>query len=231
MKPKFRILAILLIILFAGISACDLLNLNKDEETDPSKTMGKEGNYWSANIPDVGETKITIDQNVDGNVVASIPYNGTTYEIEGKITDNGFYDYVYSSGDKSKPFTLVKFDASVGDKWEFKSGTQTVTREVVKKSTTDDTSYQGFWMIKTIDVLETVPAGFKIQGAVGLKSGLLGLNNGKPDEVAKLLSGETQVKTILWKFNHKFGFIAAEITKTDNTTVTINSNDTNVASF
>jgi len=231
MKPKFRILAILLIILIAGISACDLLNSKNEEETDPSKTMGKEGNYWSANIPGIGETAITIDQNNDGNVVASIPYNGTTYEIEGKITDAGFYDYVYSSGDKSKPFTLVKFDANVGDKWEFKIGTQTVTREVVKKSTTDDTSYQGFWMVKTIDVLETVPAGLKLEGGVSLKSGLLNLNSGEADEVAKLLSGETQVKTILWKFNHKFGFIAAEITKTDNTKVTINSNDTNVASF
>jgi len=231
MKPKFQIIFMTLLFLF-GIMACDLLNFEKKgEETDPAKTMGKVNNYWSANIPGVGETAITIDQNIDGNVVASIPYNGTTYEIEGKITDNGFYDYVYSNGDKSKPFTLVKFDANVGDKWEYKSGTQTVTREVVKKSTTDDTPYQGFWMVKTIDVLETVPAGFKIVGAVGLKSGLLGLNNGKPDEVAKLLTGETQVKTILWKFNHKFGFIAAEITKTDNTKVTISSNDTNVASF
>jgi hypothetical protein len=231
MKTKNRLSLLLIVMIISGFVACDILNTDK-EETDPEKTMGKEGNYWSANVPGVGATQITITENNDGNVVATIPYNGTNYEVEGKITDNGFYDYVYSNGDKSKPFPLVKFDASVGDKWEFKVGTLTVTREVVKKSTTDDTSYQGFWYIKTIDVLETVPAGLKLQGAgTGLKSGLLALNNGSADEVAKLVTGETQVKSILWKFNHKFGFIAAEVTKTDNTKVTINSNDTNVASF
>ena len=231
MKTQNLFNVFMVALVMIGLSTCDLLNSDK-EQTDPSKTMGKVDNYWSASIPGVGNTTITINENNGGNVVATIPYNGTDYEIEGKITDKGFYDYVYSNGDHSKPFTLVKFDANVGDKWEFKVGTQTVTREVVKKSTTDDTPYQGFWMIKTIDVLETVPAGLKIQGAaLKIKSGLLGLNDGKPDELAKLLSGETQVKTILWKFNHKFGFIAAEVTKTDNTKVVISQSDTNVASL
>jgi hypothetical protein len=194
------------------------------EETDPSKTLGKEGNYWSANIPGVGNTKITIDENKDGNVIATIPYNGQNYEIEGKITDNGFYDYVYSNGDKSKPFTLVKFDAKVGDKWEYKVGNQVVTREVVKKSTEDDT-YYGFYLVKTTDVLETIPAGFVFTGGVSLlKSGSL---SNQENSVVKVNNGASQVKSILWKFNHKFGFIAAEITKTDNTKVNIYQNDTN----
>lgn len=204
MKPKNHLIRIVLLMLIGTISACDLLDSNK-EETDPDKTMGKVGNYWEASVPGLGSATVTIDGNDDGDVIASFPYQGKTYQIEGKITDNGFYDYVYSNGDKDKPFTLVKFDANVGDKWEYKIGNQTVTREVVKKSTTDDTSYHGFWMIKTIDVLETVPAGVQVRGGV------------------------TQVKTILWKFNHKFGFIAAEVTKTDNSKVTVSQSDTNVA--
>ncbi len=204
MKPKNHLIRIVLLMLIGTISACDLLDSNK-EETDPDKTMGKVGNYWEASVPGLGSATVTIDGNDDGDVIASFPYQGKTYQIEGKITDNGFYDYVYSNGDKDKPFTLVKFDANVGDKWEYKIGNQTVTREVVKKSTTDDTSYHGFWMIKTIDVLETVPAGVQVRGGV------------------------SQVKTILWKFNHKFGFIAAEVTKTDNSKVTVSQSDTNVA--
>jgi hypothetical protein len=192
------------VMLLVGVSACELLDLNQ-EETNPEKTMGKVGNYWSGKATGFPTTSITILENNDGNVVASFPYNGKTYEVEGKITDNGFYDYVYSNGDQSKPFALVKFDANVGDKWEYKIGTQTVTREVVKKSTTDDTPYNGFWMIKTIDVLETVPAGVQVRGAV------------------------SPVKTILYKWNHKFGFIYAEITKTDNTKVVVNQDNTNVA--
>ncbi len=227
MKTKNLIFSLVLLLL-GGIAACDLLDADK-EETDPSKTMGKAGNYWSANVPGVGNTTITIDKNSDGNVIATIPYNGENYEIEGKITDNGFYDYVYSNGDKSKPFTLVKFDANVGDKWEYKVGNQVVTREVVKKSTDDDTPYNGFWLIRTIDVLETIPSGFVFTGGVSLlKSGSL---SNQENSMVKVNNGESQVKSILWKFNHKFGFIAAEITKTDNSVVKISQNDTNVATM
>ncbi|MFA5326635.1 MAG: hypothetical protein WC384_02465 [Prolixibacteraceae bacterium] len=226
MKTKNLFKACFILFLFVGISACDLL---KDkEETDPEKTMGKVGNYWSANVPGVGSTTVTIDENSGGNVIATIPYNGVNYEVEGKVTDTGIYDYVYSNGDKSKPFTLVKFDANVGDKWEYKVGNQTVTREVVKKSTTDDTSYQGFWMIKTIDVMETIPSGFTFTGGVfKLKSG--SVENPDNAHIGTMVnSGTSQVKSILWKFNHKYGFISAQITKTDNSTVTVNQNDTNV---
>jgi hypothetical protein len=217
MKPKFKLLTFLFFALVAGISACDILNLKKEEETDPEKTMGKVGNYWSATVPGVGSAIITIEENTGGNVVASIPYEGGTYEVEGKITDNGVYDYVYSNGDKSKPFTLVKFDANVGDKWEYKVGNQTVTIEVVKKSTEYDTPYI-FWNIKTIDVLETIPSGFMYSG---------GDSKLKSATATKVNNGAAQIKSILWKFNHKYGFISAEITKLDDTKVTVSQSSTN----
>jgi hypothetical protein len=230
MKQKKELLSFLLLMIMLGLSSCDWLNPNK-EITDPSKTMGKVGNYWTATVPDAPDAKITINSNSNGNVIATIPYNGVNYEVEGKITDNGFSDYVYSNGDKSKPYTLVKFDANVGDKWEYKIGNQTVTREVVKKSTTDDTSY-GFWLVKTIDVLETVPAGLMINGAVGqLKSGTIFMPDNNVSQTKSMYGNVSQVKTILWKFNHKFGFIAAEITKTDNTKVIVSQIDTNVATL
>ncbi len=189
------------VLVFACISgSCDLLGTDK-EETDPEKTLGKPGNYWSLSATGYSDSKITIESNKDGNVVASVPFNGQTIKVEGKITENGIYDYVYSNGDKSKPFTLVKFDAKVGDKWEYKVGNQTVVRKVVHKSTEDDTFY-GFFLIKTIDVEETIPAGVKING-----------------EVAK-------ASKILWRFNHKFGFISADVTETNKIT-RVSSDDTN----
>lgn len=182
-------------------STCDLLN---NEVTDPEQTMGKVGNYWSAGASGYDNGEITIDENNDGNVVATLVFEGSNYEVEGKITDNGIYDYVYSNGDKKKPFTLVKFDAKVGDKWEFNVGNKKVVREVVRKSTDDDTEY-GFWLVKTIDVEETIPTGTMIKGE------------------------ESDVKKILWKFNHKFGFIAADVTKADGSVVNVQGYSTNAA--
>jgi molecular chaperone GrpE (heat shock protein) len=63
-----------------------------------------------------------------------------------------------------------------------------------------------------------------------LKSGSLASTSKNVSSVANT-GGVSQVKSILWKFNHKFGFIAAEITKTDNTVVKVYQNDTNVATM
>src|SRR6056297_942203 len=159
MKKTIGFLTAIIIVAFF-FHSCDLLNFN-NEETDPEKTMGKPGNYWTAGAPGYGDAELTINENNDGDVVGSLIFDGTSYTVEGKITDKGIYDYVYSNGDKNKPFTLVKFDAKVGDKWEFNVGNKKVVREVVRKSTEDDTEY-GFWLVKTIDVEETIPSGTMI---------------------------------------------------------------------
>jgi len=188
-----------LVFLFV-LAAC----ADDDEVTDPEQTMGKVGNYWSAGASGYNDGQLTITENNGGDVIGSLSFEGSIYTVEGKVTDNGIYDYVYSNGDKSKPFTLVKFDANVGDKWEFNVGNQKVVREVVRKSTEDDVEY-GFWLVKTIDVKETIPAGTIIKTA------------------------ESEVKEILWQFNHKFGFISATITTVDGTTTKVNGYSTNAA--
>lgn len=200
MKKSFLFAGALLCITF--FNSCDKQDIDK-EVTDPEKTMGKVGNYWDLGSTGYPDAKITINSNNDGDVVGSYVYNGQTYQLEGRITEKGIYDYVYSNGDKNKPFTLVKFDAVVGDQWEFKVGNQTVVRKVVHKSTTDDT-YYGFLMVKTIDVEETIPSGLQVKGAA------------------------SPFTKILWKFNHKFGFIMATGTKTNGTIVNLYSMGTNV---
>lgn len=196
MKKMNLFLAVLLVALIGSVS-CDLLGDDK-EETNPDKTIGKVGNYWNGYVDNKNAGSITITQNNGGNVVATLNYDGGTHTIEGKITSNGIYDYVYSNGDKGKPFTLVKFDAKVGDQWEYNVGDKKVVRKVVKKSTEDDVEYL-WWLVKTIDVEETIPTGTIVNG------------------------NASEIKKILWKFNHKFGFIEATVTKTDNTVTDITS--------
>jgi hypothetical protein len=186
--------------LFVVVAACE-----SDDDVVVEDTFGEVGNWWSMYVDGTDLGDVTIINNEEGNFEARFDYNGSTHFVEGKITENGISDYVYSNGDRSKPFTLVKFDASVGDKWTFNVGDKQVVREVVRKSETDDVEY-GFFLIKTIDVEETIPVGTMING------------------------GESQVKKILWKFNHKFGFIEADITEADNTVTRVTS-ITNAADF
>ena len=63
------------------------------------------------------------------------------YDMKVKMTDEGLLDYTNID---HKPFVLVRYDAAVGDKYtlDLSDGT-TMTREVVKKSTTDDYGWGG----------------------------------------------------------------------------------------
>ena len=72
MKTKNHYYPLLLILLIMSISACDWMN-NEKEETDPSKTLGKVGNYWKGYANGYSDATITIEENNDGNVVATFP--------------------------------------------------------------------------------------------------------------------------------------------------------------
>jgi hypothetical protein len=191
---RFKTLLAALIMILIGVLACD----KTEDEVVVEETIGQVGTYWRMYLDNSAAGEVTINENNAGDIVASFTYDGNVHTVEAKITSNGIYDYVYSNGDKSKPFTLVEFDANVGDKWEYNVGNQKVKREVVRKSVTDDVEY-GFYYVKTIDVEETIPAGTMVNGTA------------------------SNIKKILWKFNHKFGFIEADITTTDNTVSKITS--------
>jgi len=192
--------------LFAGfvltlISSCDKIN---DLTLNPDDTVAKEGNYWIAQGSEIPNTTVTVSENKKGVATMSFNYNGQDYEIKAKVTKTKIQDFVYSNGDEDKPFTLVDFDANVGDKWEYNVGTETVVREVVYKSTDDDYLVWGLgMMIKVSQVEETIPDGITVMGY------------------------PAGAKKILWTFNHKFGWIGAEVTKKDDTVLYFGLNDTN----
>lgn len=74
--------------------------------------------------------------------------------FKAKVTDKGIQEFISSGGNVSKPYTVVKYDASVGDSYEFTAADgMRLKRTVISKSTTDD--YQvGFWLLKVIKVKE-----------------------------------------------------------------------------
>ncbi len=99
------------------------------------------------------------------------------FEFKLKITSEGIQDFVYSKGDLSKPFTIVKYSAKVGDKYEFtdKDGKKTV-RTVVQKNPDEDWSL-AFLMVKTIRIEEYLsddPLIKKVTFITNHKFGLVG---------------------------------------------------------
>lgn len=75
-------------------------------------------------------------------------------QITGKVTSEGIQEFINSRGDRSKPFTIVKYASNVGDKYEYTNADGLhITRTVVSKSTTDDYPL-GFWLFKVSKVEE-----------------------------------------------------------------------------
>lgn len=77
------------------------------------------------------------------------------FDLKLRVTSEGIQEFVNSKGDLSRPFTIVKYSAAVGDKYEFTNADGVkITRTVTYRSTTDDYSV-GFWLLKIIKVEQT----------------------------------------------------------------------------
>ncbi|MCX7879209.1 MAG: hypothetical protein N2517_00925 [Ignavibacteria bacterium] len=130
--------------------------------TDTSITRKVDTTLGTASLPPQVKKAIReklirmFDAKVDSSDKKNIKID---FVIRSKITSKGMQDFIHSEGDLSKPFTLVKYDAKVGDKYEFtdKEGNKFV-REVTYRSTTDDYPI-AFWYIKVIKVEETITDG------------------------------------------------------------------------
>lgn len=73
-----------------------------------------------------------------------------------KITNEGIQEFVSGGNNVNKPFTIIKYNAKVGDTWTFKRDDGvTVRRTVIHHSTTEDYEV-GFWSLKVFKT-ESVP--------------------------------------------------------------------------
>lgn len=104
----------------------------------------------------------------------SFTISGNTVEanVKGRITSNGM-QAVFEDGTS---FTLVKYDAEVGDKYTATVGGTTLENEVIEKSTEDDFFWGGI-LIKVITVryYSHSPGILYVDQSYNHKWGLVGL--------------------------------------------------------
>ncbi len=97
--------------------------------------------------------------------------------ISGRVTSEGIQEYM-TSGTESKPFTIIRFDAKVGDTYEMTRASDgvKVKRTVTYKSEDDDYPV-GFWLIKVFRTEEVSedPLVEKITYITNHKFGLVGM--------------------------------------------------------
>jgi hypothetical protein len=190
----------LLVIAFLGLIACEKDNGSGSSTNvggDTNVPMNTVGNVFSSSVvagdiyftpsgvvSENNEGVITVD--IAGALPADFPLaslipasykdasGNLNTQLKFKNTSEGIVDYLNSDG---SPLVLVKYSASVGDKYilEKTDGT-TITRTVTAKSTTDDYAY-GFYMIKTITVEQDsrIPGVEKIVYNANHKFGLVGI--------------------------------------------------------
>jgi hypothetical protein len=121
--------------------------------------------YITKNDNGIVTVKLKIDvSKVDPVLKAFIPKDrldstgNINTEIHFKATSEGIQDYYYSNGNFDKPFTIIKHDWNVGEKWSFTTDDgKTINREVTEKTGKDEWPL-GFFLIKTIKTEETTPA-------------------------------------------------------------------------
>lgn len=113
---------------------------------------------------------------IDTSVAGTIKVKATP---RFKITSSGMQEFVSSKGDLSKPFTIIKYNANVGDSWTFtRADGKTVRRTVTYHSATDDYPVV-FWkmkVFKTESVEENDPVIQKIVYVTNHKYGLVGVH-------------------------------------------------------
>ena len=112
----------------------------------------------TAEITDLegGVSVLTLTADFSDNDIETIQkrlpaYDGvSTFDAKYRVTSEG----VQSVYDDGTSFTLVKYNAKVGDKYTLKRNSQNLVREVVQKSEEDDYYWNGL-LLKTITVKET----------------------------------------------------------------------------
>lgn len=94
---------------------------NKDEDgptNNSSGKLGQVGNSWDVKVAGENDLSTKITEK-DGDVYTlEVTYaKFISKSLKFGLTENEVVDYVYSNGDLTKPFTMVNFNAKVGDSY------------------------------------------------------------------------------------------------------------------
>lgn len=193
---KKSVISLLFLTIFVSCSKEEIKESNPDIGGTTNLGINTVGNQFYGSLK-LGDTYFTTNESIkiasNDNGVLSItaqtnaPVNNPIYKLipdkyktatglsgtfKIKSTSEGIQDFFNKD---EKAFTLVKFDAKVGDKYVIKKSDGTfITREVIQRSETDDYPY-GFFNIKTITVQQDsrIPGVSKILYRVNHKFGIV----------------------------------------------------------
>jgi hypothetical protein len=151
MRPHKFLICIILLVTAIGCS-----KKSKDSPNEPSPELGAVGNSWTVRV--LGTTDIHAELTArEGNVctVEVTWAKMVTKTVKFALTENEVTDYVYSKGDTGQPFTMVRFDAKIGDTYSATIDGVVHTREVIEKNTYNIPALGKD--LETIGVLEYIP--------------------------------------------------------------------------
>lgn len=166
---------------------------DKEDETDNKPTsgsLGEVGSLWNVKVDNTHDLSIEILEQEGTVFTAEVSYaKFVNKELKFGYTGNEIVDYVYGQGDISKPFTMVKFDAQVGDVYNANIGGNFHYREVVEKQT-----YH-------VDCL-------------GKDLEMIGVYEEVPEGVPNTHFG-FEIESIVWYWHQEYGLVCVEFYTTD----------------
>ena len=149
---------ILFLFLLLFVISCDK-NSNDDSNNDnnvETGSLGEIGNAWDVKVDGKHDLSTEIIAKEGDVYTLQVSYAKLfTKDLKFGFSGNEIMDYVYSKDDLSKPFTMVKFDAEVGDTYTAEINGNYHYREVFEKKTYHIPALNKD--LETIGVFETIP--------------------------------------------------------------------------
>lgn len=164
-------------------------NCNKKDDDNNNGSpgmLGEVGNSWNVKVNGTHDLFTEIIAKEGNTVTLEVSYAKLTSKtLKFGLSDGEVVDYVYSKGNTSEPFTMVKFDALVGDTYSATINGIAHHREVVEKNT------------------YTIPSLSKELETIGVYEEI-------PDEIPSDYFGYT-IKEIIWYWHPDYGLVCVDI--------------------
>jgi len=174
-----------LLFMIAVLLSCSKKDDDTNNNNDNPGVLGAVGNEWSAKFNNNQDIFAKIIANDNGFISIEINLDGEKDTIYLHFKDNIVSEFIHSNGDLSKPFTIVEFDAKVGDFYTFNMEELYFYRDVIEIETYYITALGK--EIETIGVYEEIPYGIDFQ--------LFGIT----------------IRSITWYWHPDYGLVCVEI--------------------
>lgn len=178
------------IIILSIIFGCSDKKDDDNNNNPTSNALGEVGNSWDVKVDGSHDLAVQVVEKEGEVFTMEISY-AKIINKELKFGYNGseITDYVYCQGDMSKPFTMVKFDAEVGDTYTANIGGNFHYREVTE--------------IETYHV-----------DCLGKDLEMIGVYEEVPEGVPNNHFG-FEIQSIIWYWHQDYGLVCVEFYTTD----------------